>query len=199
MHACPQAEVFDARCLWCSYSELTQSQLYEFVVQGFKAKQSAAPKWMRQARRDLCVCFDCVEVFHQALNEASSSDEKFKTNSTRKIVYDGNICRIKEQLSTALENYREDLTQPHSSWFHDDSLSSLPSRDLFISTECSIRELLKYPRLLLCKDLMAVLVEVFCELMQAGEDVGITEKSPGVYLFLVHPVHEASGTLVHVH
>ena len=188
--------MFDARCLWCSYSKLTQSQLYEFVVQssGGEAWQSA-PKWMRQAGRDLCVCFDCVEVFHQALSEAACFDDRFKADGVRETVYKGNVGRITEHLNAALENYREDLTQPQGGLFHDDSLSSLPSRDLFISAECSIREALKYPRLLLSRDLTAVLVEVFDELMQASESVSVSEKSPGVYLLLVHPVHEVSSTV----
>ena len=179
-----------SHCLWCGGYVVDTSQLHTFVMHSFKSKQSAS-KWVKQAKKDLLLCFDCVEVYYQQLDEAISCDARFQVDIVRELVYDANFNRTMEHFCAALAKFKgKSLPSKKDKHHHGSSGMEFGARELYGRIECSIREVLKHPRLLLTKDLMKVFAKIICQLLKANISIDVGEKFPGVYLFLVHPIDE---------
>lgn len=178
-----------------------QSHLYEFFEQlGSKSKRRPTLPWLKQAKRDLCICCDCMEEYHRLVESALNHDPKFLESGKlqmKEIVYRSDVSRLEDYLQATLEGVgsvgkesgfigAEEEDEEDISSF----LQSQSAAELLSCLECPFRELMKYPRLLLNESLSELLVGVFKALQDADQSLEINERLPGVYLLLVHPDYE---------
>ena len=139
------------------------------------------PSWYIRAYQDLHVCFDCVVTYHNVINEAfhSSDDEQRVDPSMHEALRLSDVTRLKDSFARLLRD-------------HD--------KDYELSSEflTPFKEVLKYPGFLFDEELAGLLVKFVCELLQ--DSFGLEKADfeqgngvfPGIYLLLVHPVHNVS-------
>lgn len=172
-----------------------QSHLYEFFVHAQTgSKKTPVVPWLKQAKRDLCLCFDCMEEYHTLVENAFNCNPNFFGNNKlqmKKTVYESDVRRLENYLDKVLEDVEKGKGSTgigaggeaeDTSFLQTQSAVSLKK-----VLECPLVELMRYPRLLLRKNLSKLLVDAFKVLQDVDQSLEITEKYPGVYLLLVHP------------
>lgn len=139
--------------------------------------------WIEQATRSLSRCMDCVEVYHQLVEEAFNIDPRFKTKRSyfAELVNKSNTDRLREYFCSALENIKTDCTE------EDEQQYSQLSQYRGHTLNCPIRELLKFPKLLMSHELNDQLATAIEQLEEIDQLPQINDKYPGLYLLLVHP------------
>ena len=175
-----------------------QSHLYEFFVHAQTgSKKTPIVPWLKQTRRDLCLCFDCMEEYHTLVENAFNCNPNFFGNNKlqmKKVVYESDVRRLENYLDKVLEDVEKGKGNTgigaggeaeDASFLQTQSAVSLKK-----VLECPLVELMRYPRLLLRKNLSKLLVDAFKVLQDVDQSLEITEKYPGVYLLLVHPEYE---------
>ena len=157
-----------------------QSHLCKFIRPPSRKNR---PPWLKQAEADLCICVDCMEEYHKLVQEAFESDSRFL--DMKEQVYRSDTSR--------LEKYMKQVLQEHADGFEDD-VDSIPmtqkTAQLQASLKAPVREILKYPRLLLSESVSNQFVQVFYALSRVDESLEIEEKFPGMYLLLVFPDYQ---------
>lgn len=160
-------------CLWCA-KEVAKECLHEFL---FHTMDSS---WRLQAEKDLSSCFDCVQRHHELLESAvREKPDMFK----QKDLFQKTASRVTKTLKSQLKSMMSPCKDVDSEeWFRH-------SHSLVVS----LKESLKYPRLLLDRSLHDAFVEGLLVALSKEEEEEadlIADKLPGVYLLLVHPVDE---------
>ena len=170
-----------SECQWCINPLFMGSNLPEYLSYqgelsaGRLKRDGTTRSWRDQAYRDLQNCFDCVVCYHDALDEAFSDRYLFPAPPWED-VYLADVERLKNSLSRVL-----DPNNP------DDELSS----DIFTP----FKEILRYPRYLLDKDLNSMVVD--CVNQGSWLNTADLEHKvfPGIYLLLINPAQEVSKYL----
>ena len=122
------------------------------------------------AYHDLLNCSDCVKVFHDMISKYDKNHES---------VYKSIIQRVVSNLSN---------------WFKG-------TKSCKTTCFVLVRELLTYPRLMLdngANKLLVKSIKWFLSLNENHEEL-VTEKLPGLYLLLVHPIPQVRLNYVILH
>ena len=175
-----------------------QSHLYEFFVHAPTGSQKTpVVPWIKQAKRDLCLCFDCMEEYHTLVENAFESNPDFFNSNKlqmKRVVYESDVSRLESCLAKVLKDVDKgkgsSVAGPGEEAEDASSLQTQSAVSLKKILECPLVELMMYPRLLLRKNLSKLLVDGFKILQDVDQSLEITEKYPGVYLLLVHPEYE---------
>ena len=173
-----------------------QSHLYEFFVHAPTGSQKTpVVPWIKQAKRDLCLCFDCMEEYHTLVENAFESNPNFFSSNKlqmKRVVYESDVNRLESCLGKVLKDVDKGKGSngPGEEAEDASSLQTQSAVGLKKILECPLVELMMYPRLLLRKNLSKLLVDGFKILQDVDQTLEITEKYPGVYLLLVHPEYE---------
>ena len=172
-----------------------QSHLYEFFVHAPTGSQKTpVVPWIKQAKRDLCLCFDCMEEYHTLVENAFESNPDFFSSNKlqmKRVVYESDVNRLESCLANVLKDVdKGNVAGPGEEVEDASSLQTQSAVSLKKILECPLVELMMYPRLLLRKNLSKLLVDGFKILQDVDQSLEITEKYPGVYLLLVHPEYE---------
>ena len=172
-----------------------QSHLYEFFVHAPTGSQKTpVVPWIKQAKRDLCLCFDCMEEYHTLVENAFESNPDFFSSTKlqmKRVVYESDVNRLESCLANVLKDVdKGNVAGPGEEVEDASSLQTQSAVSLKKILECPLVELMMYPRLLLRKNLSKLLVDGFKILQDVDQSLEITEKYPGVYLLLVHPEYE---------
>ena len=178
-------------CLWCSDSSFASSELYPFLMSkpSVASIESKRPKWIEQAKHDLSVCIDCMEEYHHAVKDAFANDVRFaseKRLEMMKLVYDANVSRLQSYLFATLN----ELDDGSLSGEEDDDLSFASTQralDMRKKLECSLIEIVQFPRLLLNPAVNDLFTRAIALLGRANQLIEVTAKHPGIYLLVVHP------------
>ena len=143
-------------------------------------------QWYIDATYDLCHCSDCVDAYYHALEQAFSEDPSF--NGLEERVYKSNVARLENCLESVLSKchesgeYSDELSEEDMMTFWSTQQSIGIQREF----ECPLIEILKYPRLLLDRQVNNLFVKALNELETIEQQLEVTSKHPGLYLLLVH-------------
>lgn len=167
-----------------------QKHLWQYL-KSFDTKTATIKndKWIEQAIRSLSYCMDCVEVYHQLVEEAFNIDPQFKAKRSYflELVNKSNTVRLRESFSCALENITTDCMTGSE---EDEQQYSQLSQYRSHTIDCPIRELLKFPKLLMSHELNEQLAATIEHQEEIDQLPRINDKYPGIYLLLVHPNHK---------
>lgn len=177
-------------CLWCSNASFVSTHLHDYI-QAIASGESGSgqhKQWVSDATQDLCICSDCVDEYHRALEKAFHDDPRF-TTELKKLVYTSNVARLVKCLGGVLAKCRQSSEELSEEEEEDMImfLSTQRSSALQREFECPMLEILKYPRLLLNRQVNELFVLALDEMETIGQQLEVHSKHPGVYLLLVHP------------
>ena len=177
-------------CLWCSNVSFVSDHLYDYL-QATASRGSGSghsEQWVSDATQDLCSCSDCVDEYHRAVERAFQDDPRF-TNEFKKLVYTSNVARLEKCLGSVLAKCRQSSEGLPEEEEEDMMMfwSTQRSTALQREFECPMLEILKYPRLLLNRQVNELFVCALDEMETIHQQLEVHGKYPGVYLLLVHP------------
>lgn len=130
------------------------------------------PEWFLQMCKDLSCCSACVDQYHNSMKVHFCSSEKLKA-----IVYNWNCRRIIDCLEMGLRLY-DSVKSLDSDGFCEESIT--------LCIETAIKEVLKYPRLMLNKQLSIFCLQSLKLLLKRCEGFEIQERLQGLCLLLVN-------------
>ncbi|KAM9326697.1 putative helicase senataxin [Gastrophryne carolinensis] len=160
-------------CRWCTPGGSVTTEL----LRQYAAKDLSSEDFIG-ANDDLSYCMECVVEYHRARGEAPQLHKALWTLETSRLI---------EQLDKSVQEEIEE----------DDELYLVEEdgeKQLFGYTgpnfESNVRvpllEILRFPYLLLSKDVTKLCVDALCKMEQANNSFQVFDKLPGVYLLLVH-------------
>ncbi|XP_032993583.1 probable helicase senataxin [Lacerta agilis] len=156
-------------CCWCTPVNSVATTLKSY------ASSSLPPDEFTAANEDLCYCLECVDEYHKVKDEMPSLHEiLWKLETTRLIAHFEKSMPKEEDDNSILDDDKESKVQCLDSDF--DKKLRVP-----------LLEILKYPYLLLHKDLSMLFVEAICKMEVINYPCQVLGKHPGVYLLMVHP------------
>ena len=175
-----------SECLWCADTSFMRSHLDQYLKSfGTEPVAIKSDIWIEQAISSLSRCMDCVEVYHQLIKEAFNIDPRFKTKRSNllELVNNSNTTRLRECFFNALEDIKAERMTGSDE--EEQQYSQLQYRSHTL--DCPIRELLKFPTLLMSEELNEQLAAAIQQLYEIDQLPQINDKYPGLYLLLVHP------------
>ena len=175
-------DVIVISCQWCSDPTFVKNHLNEFIKS--VGDHSKRPSWFDDAAGDLCSCFDCVEEYHKAVERDAVR--------LYELAYKNDTERLELYLGRKLEQIQARGKSSCADSDDEEEMSSLWPRLLTLQKdlECPLKEMLKYPHLLLQSKLAKLFTEALLELEDNQQSFEVNWKYPGVYLLLVHPNHQ---------
>jgi len=128
---------------------------------------ASQPAWFQQMSKDLSHCSDCVLQFHGTMKSC-------RLNSPA--VYRWNCNRICSYIQKALEQYfPEEFIEDDT--YYDDSTR--------LCIETTIKEILKYPRLMLNRELHTFVLKAIKILLKSSQGFELQERLQGLCILLV--------------
>ena len=184
------SDVIVISCLWCSNVSFISAHLHDYVraITSGESGSGQYEQWVSDATQDLCNCSDCVDEYHRALEKVFQDDSRF-TNELKKLIYTSNVARLEKCLGDVLAKCRQS-SEALSEEEEEDMMmfwSTQRSSALQREFECPMLEILKYPRLLLNRQVNELFVLALDEMETIDQQLEVHGKYPGVYLLLVHP------------
>lgn len=129
------------------------------------------PDWFRQMCRDLSCCSACVDQYHNAMKAHLVGGSKSA------IVYKWNCRRICDCLEEGLQLF-DSVISLNNDEFYKESIT--------LCMETAIKEILKYPRLMLNKQLSTFCLKSLKMLLNRNESFELHERLEGLCLLLVN-------------
>ncbi|NXH77429.1 SETX helicase, partial [Hydrobates tethys] len=161
-------------CRWCTPSG---SDTTEFL-KSYASKRLSLED-LEGSNDDLCYCLECVVEYHKA---------REKLPRLHEVLWELEASRLVAHIEKSIQ---EEAGEDDELFIVDDNgetqLSGYVGPDFENNLRVPLLEVLKYPYLLLHKEVSELCVEVLCRMEQSHSSFQVFEKYPGIYLFLVHP------------
>nr|XP_034958105.1 probable helicase senataxin isoform X1 [Zootoca vivipara] len=155
-------------CCWCTPINSVATTLKRY------ASSSLPPDKFAAANEDLCYCLECVDEYHKAKDEMPSLHEILWKLETTRLIAHFEKSMPKEDVIYILDNDEERQVQCRDSDFEK-------------KVRVPLLEILKYPYLLVHKDLSILFVRTLCRMEVINYPCQVFGKHPGIYLLMVHP------------
>lgn len=153
-------------CLWCKHTYWMREQI-DTSIQLMDCSLADQPEWFQQMCKDLSCCSACVDQYHNAM-------KVHLCGLGSPIVYNWN-CR---RLSDSLEEGLRLVNSLDTDEFYKESITTC--------LETAVKEMLKYPRLMLDKRLSNFCLRSLKLLLKRNEDFELHERLHGLCLLLVN-------------
>lgn len=137
------------------------------------------PEWFLQMCKDLSCCSACVDQYHNAM----------KMHVSHFIVYNWNCKRICDCLEEGVQ-----LLDSIASHDDNDELCE-ETQSIMLCIETAIKEVLKYPRLMLNRELCIICLKSLKLLLKRNEGFVLDERLQGLCLLLFNQDKEVCTCL----
>ncbi|XP_053229668.1 probable helicase senataxin [Podarcis raffonei] len=156
-------------CCWCTPIDSVVTTLKNYAYSLLSPERFAA------ANEDLCFCLECVDEYHKVKDDWSSLHEiLWNLETTRLIAHFEKSMPKEKDDSNSLDCVEGERVQCLDS-------------DIEKKLRVPLLEILKYPYLLLHKQLSMLFVDAICKMEAINYPCQVLGKHPGVYLLMVHP------------
>lgn len=142
----------------------------DMLIQLMECSLDDQPEWFQQMCKDLSCCSACVEQYHNAM-------KTHPYGSKRAIVYNWNCRRINDCLEEGLRLFNLEMPL---------DIDEFCEESITLCIETAIKEVLKYPKLMLNEQISTLCLQSLKMLLKRNEGFELHERLQGLCLLLVN-------------